>query len=510
METASSVRSAIREYEWTVSIDIQDADLHVPMARPVRKYLRFMVNCQVYQFVCLPFGLATSPQEFTKLLRPVVQLLRLQGIKLHVYLDDWLIRALPPLLARTHADLVLRVLQYLGWVINFSKSDLVPSQQFEFIGMQFDTCAYTVAPLLKMWVKIQTVLDHWRCCPMVTARDLHRMLGMLTYMATACAQRSASPPLNPVVGVGGLVPGDRGLVRPDPSSFDHSPSGVLVGLSCSVAGGFTECPRDRVDSIHWCLQPRLGSSAGSQVTAGDVVPSAGYSAYQSVRDGGSASGSYRFPAPTQVSGSAPDVRQRRGDVVHREGRRDQIVQTDPYDDSALQILWPEGNHVVTSAPSRVSQCPSRCSVESVPDPHNGVVYQQPASLSGVLRMEGTSDRSVRNFCQKEAACLRITIPGPQGQVRQCDVSTVDGNGNGVRLPTIQDAAGCSQQDPHVQRRVIIVAPRIMSASWMPELLELSLCPPIPLDGDPLLTQEVWLPRGHVETRHYRPSNLHSW
>ena len=47
----------------------------------------------VYQFTCLPFGLATSPREFTKLLRPVVSLLRQQGVKLHVYLDDWLIRA---------------------------------------------------------------------------------------------------------------------------------------------------------------------------------------------------------------------------------------------------------------------------------------------------------------------------------------------------------------------------------------------------------------------------------
>ena len=146
------------------------------------------------------------------------------------------------------------------------------------------------------------------------------------------------------------------------------------------------------------------------------------------------------------------MRQPCGGVVHREGRRDQIVQTDPHDDSAPQILRPEGNHVVTSAPSKVSQCPSRRSVASGPDPHDGVVYQQPASLSGVLRMGDTSDRSVRNFCQQEAACLRITIPGPQGQVRRCDVRTVDGNGNGVRLPTIQDAAGCSQQDPHVERR----------------------------------------------------------
>ena len=183
METQTSVGASIRENEWTVSIDIQDAYLHVPMARFVRKYLRFMVKGRVYQFTCLPFGLTTSPREFTKLLRPVVQLLWLQGIKLRVYLDDWLMRASSALQARTRADLVLQVLQHLGWVINFSKSNLVPSQ-FDFIGMQFNTCAYTVAPLPKMRVKIQNTLDHWRSHPLKSARNLHRLLGMLTFMAT--------------------------------------------------------------------------------------------------------------------------------------------------------------------------------------------------------------------------------------------------------------------------------------------------------------------------------------
>ena len=99
-------------------MDIQDA--YLPMARSVRKYLRFMVNGRVYHFTCLPFGLATSPREFTKLLWPVVQLLRLQGIKLHVYLNNWLIPSSSVVQARTHADLVLQVLQHLGWVINFN------------------------------------------------------------------------------------------------------------------------------------------------------------------------------------------------------------------------------------------------------------------------------------------------------------------------------------------------------------------------------------------------------
>ena len=54
METQGSVRSAIRSQEWTVSIDIHDAYLHVPMHQAVCKYLRFVVNKQVYRFTLSP------------------------------------------------------------------------------------------------------------------------------------------------------------------------------------------------------------------------------------------------------------------------------------------------------------------------------------------------------------------------------------------------------------------------------------------------------------------------
>ena len=184
METQGSVRSAIRSQEWAVSIDIRDAYLHVPMHQAVRKYLRFVVNKKVYQFTCLPFGLATSPREFTKLLRPVVSLLRQQGVKLHVYLDDWLIRADTPEEAQLHSQTIIKVLQFLGWIINFEKSDLTPSQDFQFIGMQFNTRRFTVAPLPKMRIKVQSVLQHWMANPNITARDLHRLLGMLVFMAS--------------------------------------------------------------------------------------------------------------------------------------------------------------------------------------------------------------------------------------------------------------------------------------------------------------------------------------
>ena len=70
-------------------VDIRYAYLHVLMHKAVRKYLCFVVNKQVYHFTCLPFGLATSPREFTQRLRPVMSLLRQRGVKRHVYFDVW-------------------------------------------------------------------------------------------------------------------------------------------------------------------------------------------------------------------------------------------------------------------------------------------------------------------------------------------------------------------------------------------------------------------------------------
>ena len=44
--------------------------------------------------------------------------------------------------------------------------------------------------------------------------------------------------------------------------------------------------------------------------------------------------------------------------------------------------------------------------------------------SSVPLMGNTSDRSVRDFCLQKAAYLRITIPGPEGLIRQCHASSV--------------------------------------------------------------------------------------
>ena len=51
------------------------------------------VLLQVFQFTYLLFGLTTAPQVFTMIVKEVKLMALSRGLRLHQYLDDWLIRS---------------------------------------------------------------------------------------------------------------------------------------------------------------------------------------------------------------------------------------------------------------------------------------------------------------------------------------------------------------------------------------------------------------------------------
>ena len=53
------------------SLDIRDEYYTVPIHSTYQKYLKFSFNGQLFQFTCMPNGLACAPRLFTKLLKPV-------------------------------------------------------------------------------------------------------------------------------------------------------------------------------------------------------------------------------------------------------------------------------------------------------------------------------------------------------------------------------------------------------------------------------------------------------
>ena len=57
METISVARELINSNDYLASVDLSDAYFSIPIQESYRKFLRFIWKEQLYEFVCLPFGL---------------------------------------------------------------------------------------------------------------------------------------------------------------------------------------------------------------------------------------------------------------------------------------------------------------------------------------------------------------------------------------------------------------------------------------------------------------------
>ena len=158
METPETIRLSLSTGEWVTSLDFSDAYFHIPIAQRSRKYLRFFLFNQTFQFTALPFGLATAPLEFTKVVKEVKLMAQAKGIRIHQYLDDWLLRAPSPEICLQHTQTLLALCRQLGWIINMTKSELVPEQVFNFVGYWFDLITGRVLPTQDRWETLQEQL----------------------------------------------------------------------------------------------------------------------------------------------------------------------------------------------------------------------------------------------------------------------------------------------------------------------------------------------------------------
>src|SRR4029434_5617207 len=129
----------IRPKDWFITIDLKDAYFHIPIHHRHRRYLRFAFGGIAYQFNALPFGLAMAQRVFTKCVEAAIALLRLRGLRVYNYLDDWLIAAHSEAAAVQDSHLVVAHLHRLGFVVNKEKSVLCPSLITHFLRMSLDS-----------------------------------------------------------------------------------------------------------------------------------------------------------------------------------------------------------------------------------------------------------------------------------------------------------------------------------------------------------------------------------
>ena len=131
-----------------------DAYFHIPISHKFHHFLRLVWADKVYSFKAMPFGLAIAPLVFTRIFQTVVSYLHTQAVLIHSYLDDSLIKNHCRSLLEEHTNLSILLLLRLGFLISWEKSEIIPSQSFNFLGEHFRTDLGLVLPPEEKVIKV--------------------------------------------------------------------------------------------------------------------------------------------------------------------------------------------------------------------------------------------------------------------------------------------------------------------------------------------------------------------
>ena len=87
----------------------------------------------------LPNGLSSGPRKFTKLTKPPIACLRIEGVIVAIYIDDIIVIGDTFEECLIGAIKTIKLFLKLGFVIHPEKSSLQPSQEITYLGFVFSS-----------------------------------------------------------------------------------------------------------------------------------------------------------------------------------------------------------------------------------------------------------------------------------------------------------------------------------------------------------------------------------
>ena len=88
MQTLHTDLTLIQRNCYMATIDLKDAYYSVKIDGNDTCFLKFLCDSKLLKFVVLPNGLSPGPRKFTKLTKPPLVILRMQGYIVAIYVDD--------------------------------------------------------------------------------------------------------------------------------------------------------------------------------------------------------------------------------------------------------------------------------------------------------------------------------------------------------------------------------------------------------------------------------------
>lgn len=166
-------------------LDLKDAYLLIPIRKHDRKYLRFYFQDRLYQYNCLCFGINFAPMLFTKLIKPIIQKLRKKGHLSVVYLDDFLLLANSYKDCCTNVTETIRLLESLGFLINYNKSSLKPQKICGYLGFEYNSVDMTICIPTEKRYKLAEFLIKFKNKRTCSIRMFAKTIGKLVSVCPA-------------------------------------------------------------------------------------------------------------------------------------------------------------------------------------------------------------------------------------------------------------------------------------------------------------------------------------
>ena len=179
LEDFKTVKNLIKKDCFMATMDLKDAYFLVSVHKRFRKYLRFKFQNKLYEFNCLPFGLSIAPRIFTKIMKPVVGFLRSKGLISNLYLDDFLLIGYTFTECEKNIVETRKILEKLGFIINYNKSSLIPATTCTYLGFYYDSKKFTVALPLEKCSRMLKLIASYKSKKSCKVRVFAMFLGSL-------------------------------------------------------------------------------------------------------------------------------------------------------------------------------------------------------------------------------------------------------------------------------------------------------------------------------------------
>lgn len=185
LEDYRTVTKMLHKNYFMATLDLKDAYHMIPIFKSHKKYLRFSFNNKLYQYNCMPFGLNCAPLIFTKLMKPVLSFLRNKGFLSVLYLDDFLLLGSSFSDCVTNVNVTVQLVEKLGFIVNFKKSHLQPSQSVTYLGFVYNTKNMSISLPIKKTKRVVKLLNRFSTLQVCSIRDFAKFLGVLTSICPA-------------------------------------------------------------------------------------------------------------------------------------------------------------------------------------------------------------------------------------------------------------------------------------------------------------------------------------